>query len=190
LSRKNRNFDILILGHTTQNLPAGYSKAMEVGDIVKIRNLNTVVYNGLRGKIIRGLSENGRYGVRVLLDESKTKDMLLLPQNLGKVPDEDHYGFWGCSGCGAQCNCDRESIGFHSNECHHYMNTLRRKGPLCNGSSKGFWVRCCNGEFIDGPCKALNRGVCLVPRYKYPEQEWVTQPDGTKKLEPKAWPYL
>lgn len=163
---------------------------MELGDIVNIRNLNTVAYNGLRAKIIQGLNENGRYGLTVQVDETHTKSILVLPQNLIKVPDEDHCGFWGCSGCGAQCNCNRETTGFHSDECHHYMNSMRRKGPLCNGSSKCFWVNCCNSYKINGSCKALDRGVRIIPTYNYPEREWVTAPDGTKTLQPKAWPYL
>jgi hypothetical protein len=161
---------------------------MKVGDIVKTRDLQTVEYNGRRGKIIQKLNENGRYGVKLLLEGSKTKDVLLTPKNLLKLPGENHSGFWGCSDCGGQCDCLIE--GYHSSECNHYMNTLRRKGPLCNGEGKCIWLRCCLSDSLQGPCQALDRDRGLIPTYKYPEREWVTSPDGSKTLQPKKWPYL
>ena len=161
--------------------------SMEVGDIVRTCNLQTLVYNGKRGKIVQKLNENGRYGVQLLLEGRNLKSILVIPQNLVKLPGEEHFGFWGCSDCGTQCNCGE--VGFHSGECHHLMNTLRRKGPLCNGRGKCFWVKCCQSEDIDGPCKALDRQVASIPTYKYPEREWVTLPDGSKTLQPKKWPY-
>ena len=171
---------------------------MELDDIVQTCNLKTVKFNGLRGKIIQDVNENGRYGVRLLLETGETKEILVIPQNLVKQPDEDHYGFWGCSDCGGSCDCESVNSkprscewGFHhSQECSHYMNTLRRKGPMCNGSGHCCWIGCCTCVCIDGPCKALDRSVRSIPRYKYPEREWVTSPDGSKTLREKAWPYF
>lgn len=163
---------------------------MEIGDIVKTCNLKAIAYNGRRAKIIKELNENGRYGVKVLFEDNVTRDILVIPQNLLKLPDERHFGSWGCSDCGGSCNCVRSEFGHHSGECNHYMNTLRRKGPLCNGAAKCYWVGCCLGESINGPCKVLDRGTRQIPTFKYPEREWVVKPDGSKSLEPKAWPYM
>jgi hypothetical protein len=173
---------------TADNRASVSAIAMKVGDIVKTCNLQTVEYNDRRGKIIQMLNENGRYGVKLLLEDSKTKDVLLTPQNLVKLPGENHYGFWGCSDCGGQCDCLID--GSHSSECNHYMNTLRRKGPLCDGAGKCIWLRCCLSESLQGPCKVLDRNCRHMSTYKYPEREWTTLPDGSKTLQPKSWPYF
>eukprot|EP00981_Chlorochromonas_danica_P008509 scaffold2205_cov183-Ochromonas_danica.AAC.34 len=161
---------------------------MKLGVIVKVVNLQTQAYNERRGKIISAKNDNGRIGVEVLLENHKTKSILIKPENVALLPQEHHFGYWGCSDCGGECTCRQSE--FHHPDCHHHMNTLRRKGPDCDGFGKCKWMLCCLSEDMEGPCLALDRETRQISTLKYPEKEWVTLPDGRKALQPKKWPYL
>ncbi len=71
-----------------------------------------------------------------------------------KKPMNRHLGYWGCINCSGQCDCF-QSNG-HSSECHHYWNTMRKKGPDCLGLGKCAWIGCCLNENIISSCSALN----------------------------------
>lgn len=65
-----------------------------------------------------------------------------------------HTSFWGCSECGTECTCQNIYTGvreFHTMECHHTMNSLRRKGPECWGMHPCEWF-CCNNKELDSFC--------------------------------------
>ena len=57
------------------------------------------------------------------------------------------------------------------------MNTYRKKGPDCPGLAKCKWMVCCLSDKLEGYCQSLDRSEHLIPRYEYPEKEWVTQMD-------------
>jgi hypothetical protein len=181
-----------------QTIEGMENEDFHVGELVKTVNLQRTDYNDKRGKIIKDKNENGRWGVTIMLNEvagdSEEKDILVKTQNLTKIEDEeDHFGHWGCPDCGAQCTCDKDADVAprpHAPDCHHYMNTLRKKGPDCPGTAKCKWMLCCLSEDMEGPCLALNRSVTQIPTYRYPEKEWVKGPDGNQRLQPKKWPYM
>lgn len=160
---------------------------LSIDDMVQIHSLKSEEYMNKRGRIVAEKNENQRYAV-IIEDRKFGKTLLVKHENLRKLAAEYHYGFWGCQGCGAQCDCGEDE--FHANDCNHSMNCLRRKGPLCHPNIKCFWVGCCLSTKRDGPCLAIDRNTRQIPTYPFPEREWVTSADGVRSLQAKAWPYL
>mmetsp|Transcript_18492 Transcript_18492/g.16747 ORF Transcript_18492/g.16747 Transcript_18492/m.16747 type:complete len:162 (+) Transcript_18492:137-622(+) len=155
-------------------------------DIVQLHSLKSEQFNGLRAKIVADPNDDGRFTVKLYIDDH-VKQILVKPNNIRKADDIDHFGFWGCSGCGAECNCYKK--GSHSENCHHTMNTYRKKGPLCPGTLDCFWVKCCLSKDLSGPCLSISDEL-LIPTYPYPEREWVKLSNGEQVLQPKKWPYI
>jgi hypothetical protein len=163
---------------------------LEEGVIIRTVNLQTAIYNNLRGKIIGRLNENGRYPVTLLLSDShQEKNFLFKPENLVPIEEvEEHFGFWGCSECGAQCTCYQTAseIG-HAHDCNHYMNTLRRKGPDCPGFTNCVWMECCFRKEYHSICQALHRYVRRLPmQYRYPEKTHSTTSSNPQPPPPPA----
>lgn len=158
--------------------------------MVKTHSLTNAAFNNLRAIVITAFDQDsGRYGIRVLMANNTTKDILVKPENLKLMKREQHFGRWSCSGCGVQCSCSAVPDTPHDNSCDHFMNTLRRKGPDCPQIAlPSFWFGCCLSTERDGPCLALDRNNINIPVLPHPEKEWVSVGDG-KQLQPKKWPY-
>eukprot|EP01038_Epipyxis_sp_PR26KG_P005277 gene5277-7332_t len=79
--------------------------------------------------------------------ECQTGDWKKHKRSCGKV-GKAHTGTWVCGQCNAGCDCLEYP---HSASCHHYMNSLRRKGPDCFGLEKCMYS-CCGETKVDSKC--------------------------------------
>lgn len=79
-----------------------------------------------------------------------------------------HFGLWCCKLCGGECTCLQQ--GGHSQSCHHYVNTLRRKGPDCFGGGKCAWLYCCDSPVFDSYCAATDDGTRRTYSFVHPEK--------------------
>lgn len=143
---------------------------LAISDVVSLHWLKKKELNNTFGVITSLANEDDRYGVQI---ESPTRKILLVKRlNIVKLADTVayHSGLWVCSFCGAYCSCGafeegierKKGEAMHTHECHHYMNTLRKKGPDCCGYEPMVWDCCmkagmgCEMTGKDGPFEDSN----------------------------------
>lgn len=152
----------------------GLQQSMNRGDLkiydnVSLHWLKTKEVNNTLGAIVAMPNEVGRYAV--LVASPKKKTLLIKKENVVLLDNTVNYhpGRRVCSFCGAECDCGAfdeededqgqvgvEKIRMHSQSCHHYMNTLRRKGPDCTGFEPMEW-NCCRNQCNDIGCEFTGR---------------------------------
>ena len=106
----------------------------------------------------------------------KTHKKICKPPGVEIPPIRPHFGYWGCGDCGGECDCFQETrhslthslthAGRHTQSCHHYMNTLRRKGPDCPGLGACIWLVCCESKIRASNCTAKGNER-LLRQFKY-----------------------